>query len=41
MLQKSEWIQLGYLALCLVSVIAYLIAHLDWIGIEISGWPLK
>jgi putative peptide zinc metalloprotease protein len=37
MLQKSEWIQLGYIALCLVSVIAYLIAHLDVIGINIRG----
>lgn len=38
-LQRSEWIQLGYLALCLVSVLAYLIAHLDAI-IAVSGLGL-
>jgi len=37
-LRKSEWIQLGYLALCFVSVLVYLIAHLDVIGIEIPFW---
>jgi putative peptide zinc metalloprotease protein len=31
-LRRSEWIQLGYLTLCLVSVLAYLILHLDAIG---------
>lgn len=35
-LQRSEWIQLGYLVLCLVSVLVYLIAHLDVIGLEMS-----
>ncbi len=34
---RSEWIQLGYLALCLVSVIAYLIAHLDAIGVKLPA----
>jgi len=37
MLERSEWIQLGYLALCLVSVLAYLIAHLDAIGLEMPA----
>jgi putative peptide zinc metalloprotease protein len=35
---RSEWIQLGYLGLCLVSVLAYLIAHLDAIGVEPFAW---
>jgi hypothetical protein len=38
MFQKAEWIQLGYFALCLASVLAYLIAHLDAVGIDISAW---
>jgi hypothetical protein len=38
MFQRTEWIQLGYFALCLASVLVYLIAHLDAIGIEISAW---
>jgi putative peptide zinc metalloprotease protein len=38
MFQRAEWIQLGYFALCLASVLVYLIAHLDAIGIEISAW---
>jgi len=37
-LQRTEWIQIGYLALCLVSVLAYIIAHLDAIGVELSVW---
>ncbi len=37
-LHRSEWIQLGYLALCLISVLVYLIAHLDLIGIEFPAW---
>jgi putative peptide zinc metalloprotease protein len=28
-IERAEWIQLAYLALCLVSVTIYLIAHLD------------
>jgi putative peptide zinc metalloprotease protein len=35
-LQRTEWIQLGYLALCAVSVVAYIIAHLDAVGLKIS-----
>jgi putative peptide zinc metalloprotease protein len=35
---RSEWIQLGYLALCLVSVLAYLIAHLNAVGIKLPAW---
>jgi putative peptide zinc metalloprotease protein len=34
-LHRSEWIQLGYLALCLVSVLVYLIVHLGAVGIKI------
>jgi putative peptide zinc metalloprotease protein len=34
-LHRSEWIQIGYVVLCFVSVLAYVIAHLDVIGIEI------
>jgi putative peptide zinc metalloprotease protein len=36
-LEKSEWIQLGYLALCLISVVAYIVVHLDAIGVKIPG----
>jgi putative peptide zinc metalloprotease protein len=32
---RSEWIQLGYLALCVVSVVAYVITHLDAVGLEL------
>jgi hypothetical protein len=35
---RSEWIQLGYLALCLVSVLVYLIAHLDAVGVKLPAW---
>lgn len=37
-LDRSEWIQVGYLALCLISVLAYLVAHLDAIGLKLSAW---
>jgi hypothetical protein len=37
-LDKTEWIQLGYFALCLVSVAVYLIAHLDAFGRMLSAW---
>lgn len=37
-LQRAEWIQLGYLALCLISVLAYLIAHLDAVGVKLPAW---
>jgi putative peptide zinc metalloprotease protein len=36
-LHRSEWIRLGYLALCLVSVLAYLITHLGAVGIKFPG----
>lgn len=39
-LHKSEWIQLGYLALCLVSVLVYIIAHLDAISVAVTAWRL-
>ncbi len=35
---RSEWIQMGYLALCLISVLAYLAAHLDAIGLKLAAW---
>ena len=35
---RAEWIQLGYLALCFVSVLAYLIAHLEAVGVKFSAW---
>jgi hypothetical protein len=38
MSRKAEWIQLGYLALCFISVLAYLIAHLDAIASLIPAW---
>src|SRR5688572_33331580 len=37
-LHRSEWIQLFYVTLCVISVTAYLIAHLDFLGIEIPAW---
>jgi hypothetical protein len=40
-LHRSEWIQLGYIALCFISMLAYLIAHLDFIGIEIPAWNFR
>ena len=35
---RAEWIQLGYLALCFVSVLVYLIAHLDAVGVKLPAW---
>jgi len=37
-LERSEWIQLGYLGLCFFSVLAYLIAHLDALGLRMPAW---
>jgi putative peptide zinc metalloprotease protein len=37
-LHRSEWIQLGYVALCAISVLAYVVAHLDVIGIDVRAW---
>ena len=37
-LHRSEWIQLGYIALCFISVLVYVVAHLDVIGIDVRGW---
>jgi putative peptide zinc metalloprotease protein len=34
-LRRSEWIQVAYLGLCAVSVLVYLVTHLDIVGIEI------
>jgi putative peptide zinc metalloprotease protein len=28
-IERAEWLQLGYLALCLISVLIYLVAHVD------------
>ncbi len=37
-LTKSEWIQIGYLLLCAVSVLIYLIAHLDFLLGLLPSW---
>ena len=37
-LTKAEWIQIAYLLLCLVSVIIYLIAHLDFLSGLLPSW---
>jgi putative peptide zinc metalloprotease protein len=39
-LRRSEWIQVMYLVLCLVSVLVYVATHLDVIGIEIFNWRI-
>jgi len=37
---RAEWIQLGYLTLCFVSVLVYMIAHLDAVGVQLAAWRL-
>jgi len=37
-LTKAEWIQIAYLLLCAVSVLIYLIAHLDFLRGLLPGW---
>ncbi len=37
-IQHAEWIQIGYLALCFVSVLAYVILHLDAIAAIVPAW---
>jgi len=37
-LTKSEWIQIAYLLLCSVSVLIYLIAHLDFLRGLLPSW---
>ncbi len=37
-LHRSEWIHIAYVVLCATSVLVYLIAHLDVIGIDIRAW---
>ncbi len=37
-LTKAEWIQIGYLLLCMVSVLIYLIAHLDFVRGLLPSW---
>ena len=37
-LTKAEWIQIAYLLLCLVSVVIYLIAHLDFVRGLLPTW---
>jgi putative peptide zinc metalloprotease protein len=39
-LHRSEWIQIAYVALSVLSVLAYLIAHLDVFGIDLRAWKL-
>lgn len=31
-IERAEWLQIGYLALCLISVVIYLVAHVDAIS---------
>lgn len=37
-LQKADWIQVSYLAICFVSVIVYIVLHLDAVGL---GWLIR
>jgi putative peptide zinc metalloprotease protein len=37
-IQRVEWIQIAYLALCLVSVFVYVIAHLDALRALLPSW---
>jgi putative peptide zinc metalloprotease protein len=37
-LHRGEWIQTGYLAICFLSVIVYIILHLDAVGL---GWLVR
>ncbi len=37
-LSKAEWIQIAYLLLCLISVLIYLIAHLDFVRGLLPSW---
>jgi len=37
-LTKAEWIQIAYLLLCVVSVLIYLIAHLDFLRDLLPNW---
>jgi putative peptide zinc metalloprotease protein len=36
-LTKSEWIQCGYLALCLISVLVYVVTHLGAVGLNVTS----
>jgi putative peptide zinc metalloprotease protein len=37
-IRRAEWLQIGYLVLCTVSVIAYVIAHLDALRALLPSW---
>jgi hypothetical protein len=37
-IRRAEWLQIGYLVLCTVSVIAYVIAHLDALHALLPSW---
>ena len=37
-IQRAEWIQIGYLLLCFVSVLVYVIAHLDAVRALFPRW---
>jgi putative peptide zinc metalloprotease protein len=37
-IQRTEWIQVGYLVLCFVSVVVYVILHLDAIATILPAW---
>jgi putative peptide zinc metalloprotease protein len=37
-LRRTEWIQISYLVLCFISVVAYVILHLDAIATVLPAW---
>jgi putative peptide zinc metalloprotease protein len=37
-LHKADWIQLVYLVLCSVSVLVYVVLHLDALGFSLGAW---
>jgi hypothetical protein len=37
-IQRTEWIQIGYLFLCFMSVLVYVIAHLDALRALVPRW---
>lgn len=37
-IRRAEWLQIGYLFLCTISVLIYLIAHLDAVRMLLPSW---
>jgi hypothetical protein len=37
-IRRVEWLQIGYLLLCIVSVLIYLVAHLDALRALLPSW---